>query len=73
MNAETHWIATVDSIDESIVVLDVDGHALRLPRTLVPASAREGDALSFTVGIANDETAARRAGVEAKLRALTKK
>ena len=42
--------ATVDQLDGEVVVLDVEGHAVKLPREFFPGDVREGD--GFTLALA---------------------
>jgi hypothetical protein len=63
--------ATVDQVEGDVVVLDVEGEAVRLPRALLPGRVREGDGFVLTIARAPEVREKLQQSVEARLRALT--
>lgn len=64
--------ATVDRVEDDVVVLDVNGHALEMPRVLLPGEVREGAGFVITVRSAPEVSAALERSVRARLAALTR-
>jgi hypothetical protein len=63
--------ATVASVDEGRVVLDVDGETIKLPASLLPAPPREGDGFVITITAAPAEKGTLQQRVIDRLEALT--
>jgi hypothetical protein len=63
--------ATVASVDEGRVVLDVDGEAVKLPASLLPTPPREGDGYLLTITADPSEKGALQQRILDRLEALT--
>jgi hypothetical protein len=62
--------ASVASVDEGRVVLDADGEVIKMPASLLPAPAREGDAFILTIVAAPAEKGPLQQRVIQRLEAL---
>jgi hypothetical protein len=69
--SEKRFCATVDRIEGDVVVLDVEGEAVRLPRALLPGRVREGDGFVLTIAQAPRVKQTLAHSVQDRLRALT--
>jgi hypothetical protein len=63
--------ATVASVDEGRVVLDVDGEVIKLPASLLPAPAKEGDGYVLTITASPAEKGSLQQRILDRLEALT--
>lgn len=68
---ERRFRATVDRVEENVVVLDVEGHAVKLPLAMFPGPVHEGEGFMLTIERSPAVQHELARSIEERLRALT--